>query len=163
MLLTVIHWHCQLLPRTISGANSRAGAELPSCSAGTRCSWRAARAQPEQGESWVHRTQAPKIQDWHTETLCLLASSGPLAALGRWLTPALAPRLQAVPVAEPMPRDPALGHRSHANGLAQRQHRCLLLLEAPLLSHPWLPQPRNGAPQGRHGCAASERLGFPDS
>lgn len=61
----------------------------------------------ESSKSWVHPTQAPKIQDWHTKTLCLLASSGPLVALGRWLTPALAPHLQAVPVAEPMPRDPA--------------------------------------------------------
>lgn len=84
----------------------------------------------------------------------LLASDRPPPA-----TPT--PHLQAVPIAAAVPGVPALGHHSHTDGLAQRRHRSLLLLEAPVLARLQLPQPGNGAPRGRDGCAASKRLDFP--
>lgn len=44
---------------------------------GHGAAWGPARAQPGQGESCVQPTQAPKIQGWHSGTLCL-------PALGHW-------------------------------------------------------------------------------
>lgn len=76
MLLAVIQWHCQLLPRTVPGAHSHAGAEPPAPSSGTELSLGEGRAGPVP-------PQVPMIQGWHIETLCLLASSGPPDALGQ--------------------------------------------------------------------------------
>lgn len=79
LLLTVISWQCQLLPGTISGANSHAGAEEGR-----------ARAIP------------PKSPKFKTGSLIVFACSSALGPSSSQ-TLSLAPQLQVVP------KDPVLG------------------------------------------------------
>lgn len=141
MLLAVIHWHRQLLHRTLPGANSCAGAKPPPPSAGTRGSWNPAWARGE-----------PQHPQFRMGTCRLLAC---LPALCPW---PLSAGDRALPWSRVCGQCPSLGTLQPHEQAGTEMTPVPAAVEAPRL-----PQPGNGDPQGQHGCANSEQLRLPDS